>query len=88
MGREILYVVDTDVGHVRVLEHGSSAAHAAGEAVNVGFSPDDSLVFDTASETPDARRAGASAGMTDRPASLSDAAAAAVPSRSTGRTAR
>ena len=50
MGREILYVVETDVGHVRVLEHGSSAAHAAGEAVKIGFSPDDSLVFDAASE--------------------------------------
>ena len=48
MGREILYVVDTDVGHVRVLQHGSSATHAPGEAVNIGFSPDDSLVFDTA----------------------------------------
>ena len=33
MGREILYVVETSVGQMRVLEHGSSAAHAAGEAV-------------------------------------------------------
>ena len=50
MGREILYVVKTDVGHVRVLEHGSSAAHAAGEPVKIGFAPGDSLVFDTATE--------------------------------------
>jgi inositol-phosphate transport system ATP-binding protein len=50
MGREILYVVETDIGYVRVLEHGSSAAYAAGEPVNIGFSPDDSLVFDTATE--------------------------------------
>jgi inositol-phosphate transport system ATP-binding protein len=57
MGREILYVVATDAGHVRVLEHGSSAAHAAGERVNIDFSPADSLVFDTAAETlvPEAR---------------------------------
>jgi inositol-phosphate transport system ATP-binding protein len=50
MGREILYVVDTEVGHVRVLEHGSVAAHVGGEQVNISFSPGDSLVFDTASE--------------------------------------
>jgi inositol-phosphate transport system ATP-binding protein len=50
MGREILYVADTDVGQVRVLEHGSAAAHSAGEAVHIGFSPADSLTFDTASE--------------------------------------
>jgi len=41
---------ETDVGFLRILEHGSSAAHIAGEPVNIGFSPDDSLVFDTASE--------------------------------------
>ena len=51
MGREILYVVETDLGYMRVLEHGASAAHAAGEPVKIGFSPDDSLVFDTASES-------------------------------------
>ena len=44
MGREILYVVDTDAGYLRVLEHGSIAAHAVGEPVMIGFSPDDSLV--------------------------------------------
>jgi inositol-phosphate transport system ATP-binding protein len=51
MGREILYVVDTDAGYLRVLEHGSVAAHAVGEPVRIGFSPDDSLVFDAASQT-------------------------------------
>lgn len=51
MGREVLYVVKTDVGHVRVLEHGSSAAHAAGKPVSVGFASDDALVFDTATES-------------------------------------
>ena len=50
MGREILYVVETEIGHVRVLEHGSAPAHAAGEPVKIGFSPEDSLVFDVASE--------------------------------------
>jgi inositol-phosphate transport system ATP-binding protein len=50
MGREILYVVDTDAGYLRVLEHGSVAAHAVGEPVRIGSSPDDSLVFDTTSE--------------------------------------
>ena len=49
MGRETLYVVSTDVGLVRVLGHGASA-HAAGEPVRVGFAPEDSLVFDSASE--------------------------------------
>jgi inositol-phosphate transport system ATP-binding protein len=51
MGREILYVVDTVAGYLRVLEHGSIAAHAVGEPVRIGFSPDDSLVFDTACQT-------------------------------------
>jgi inositol-phosphate transport system ATP-binding protein len=50
MGREVLYVVSTDVGDLRVLGHGSSAAHAAGEAVMVGFAPGDSLVFDAPTE--------------------------------------
>ncbi|MCT7378639.1 ABC transporter ATP-binding protein [Chelativorans salis] len=50
MGREILYVVDTDVGHVRVLEHGSAAAHSAGEAVHIDFSPTEALLFRTSNE--------------------------------------
>ena len=43
-------VVDTDAGYLRVLEHGSITAHAVGEPVRIGFSPDDSLVFDAASQ--------------------------------------
>lgn len=50
MGREILYVVETDVGQLRVLGHGFSAMHAAGESVKISFSPDDSLVFDSGTE--------------------------------------
>jgi inositol-phosphate transport system ATP-binding protein len=50
MGREILYVVTTEAGLVRVLEHGSAPVHAAGEPVNVDFAPDDSLVFDNSTE--------------------------------------
>jgi inositol-phosphate transport system ATP-binding protein len=48
MGREILYVVETAIGTMRVLEQGSSASHSAGEEVKVGFSPEESLVFETA----------------------------------------
>jgi inositol-phosphate transport system ATP-binding protein len=50
MGREVLYVVETDAGHVRVLEHGTSAGRAAGELVRIDFLASDSLVFDTATE--------------------------------------
>jgi inositol-phosphate transport system ATP-binding protein len=47
MGREILYVVKTEVGYIRLLEQGSSARHPIGSPVRVGFSPSNSLVFDT-----------------------------------------
>ncbi|BCH22594.1 ABC transporter ATP-binding protein [Mesorhizobium sp. L-8-3] len=50
MGREILYVVDTGVGTVRVLVQGSSAAHSPGEEVKIGFAPENSLVFETAEQ--------------------------------------
>jgi inositol-phosphate transport system ATP-binding protein len=50
MGREILYVVETDIGYLRVLEHGSVAVHRVDEPVIIGFSPEDTLVFDTLSE--------------------------------------
>jgi inositol-phosphate transport system ATP-binding protein len=50
MGREILYVVETAVGAIRVLEQGSSAAHSIGEPVKVGFEPENSLVFETADQ--------------------------------------
>jgi inositol-phosphate transport system ATP-binding protein len=48
MGRETLYVVSTEVGHVRVLGHGE--ARGAGEPVHLDFDPGDSLAFDTATE--------------------------------------
>ncbi|KRD60971.1 ABC transporter ATP-binding protein [Ensifer sp. Root278] len=48
MGREILYVVETGMGAVRVLEQGSSAVHSTGEQVKIGFLPENSLVFETA----------------------------------------
>ena len=52
MGREILYVVDTDIGYLRVLEHGSVAAHAVNEPVSIAFSPDDSLVIPRDTDSP------------------------------------
>jgi inositol-phosphate transport system ATP-binding protein len=48
MGREVLYVVDTGIGYVRVLEQGSAAAYAIGAEVRIGFSAENSLVFDSA----------------------------------------
>ena len=39
MGREVLYVVGTDAGQIRVLEYGSATAHAIGERVHICFSP-------------------------------------------------
>ncbi|MEX0852857.1 MAG: ABC transporter ATP-binding protein [Bauldia sp.] len=50
MGREILYVVETDIGYVRLLEQGSNVAHAIGQPVKIGFLPSNALVFDTATE--------------------------------------
>ena len=44
-------VVKTDLSDVRVLKHGASAAHAAGELVKIDFLPDDTLVFDTNTES-------------------------------------
>jgi len=48
MGREVLYVVDTGIGYLRVLEQGSRAAHIIGEKVRIGFAAENSLVFDSA----------------------------------------
>jgi inositol-phosphate transport system ATP-binding protein len=47
MGREVLYVIDTGVGFVRLLEQGASARHSIGSAVRVDFSASNSLVFDS-----------------------------------------
>jgi len=50
MGRETLYLVASDLGALRVLEAGSQARHALGEAVSLGFDPEATMVFDRASE--------------------------------------
>ena len=47
MGREVLYVVDTGIGYVRLLEQGSAIAHNIGETVHVNFEKEQSLLFDT-----------------------------------------
>ena len=46
MGREILYVVDSCIGTVRVLEAGSVAAHRVGDQVKLTFSEGNTLVFE------------------------------------------
>lgn len=46
MGREILYVVDSGIGTVRVLEAGSIAALGVGDPVNLTFSEENTLVFE------------------------------------------
>ena len=46
MGREVLYVVETPLGLVRVLKSGSQAAHRIGEETRVAFDPENTLVFD------------------------------------------
>ncbi len=50
MGRETLYLVESDLGALRVLEPGSSARHRFGDSVAVAFDADATLVFDQASE--------------------------------------
>ena len=49
MGREILYVVESDLGRIRILQQAHGSAHPAGETVRIGFQPADSLVFQTES---------------------------------------
>ena len=57
MGREILYVVDSGIGTVRVLEAGSVAALGVGDPVSLTFSEENTLVFerDTGIRMADAR---------------------------------
>ena len=50
MGRETLYLVESDLGTLRVLEAGSSARHGFGDRVTVAFDADATLIFDRASE--------------------------------------
>jgi inositol-phosphate transport system ATP-binding protein len=56
MGREILYVVDTVIGTVRVLEGGSTATRRVDEQVNLEYLKENSLVFnrETGTRMPDA----------------------------------
>ncbi len=49
MGREILFVVDSCIGIVRVLEAGSVATHRVGEQVKLTFSERNTLVFERGS---------------------------------------
>ena len=50
MGRETLYLVETAMGGVRVLEGGAGVRFAAGEAVRIEFRPEDTLLFDRETE--------------------------------------
>ena len=50
MGREILYVCETPLGLVRVLETAASASHSIGTKTHFGFDKENTLVFDSASE--------------------------------------
>ena len=50
MGRETLYVVDTQLGTVRVLEGGTAERRTHGAAVRLAFESSDTLLFDTESE--------------------------------------
>jgi inositol-phosphate transport system ATP-binding protein len=50
MGRETLYLVESDLGALRVLEPGSIARHRIGAPVAVAFDADATLIFDRASQ--------------------------------------
>ncbi len=59
MGRETLYLVDSELGQLRVLEAGSAVRHRDGEPIAVAFDDGDTLIFDQTSErlVPDAHLA-------------------------------
>jgi inositol-phosphate transport system ATP-binding protein len=59
MGRETLYLVESELGELRVLEAGSTVRQRQGDQVALGFDPAAALVFDRASERllPDVRLA-------------------------------
>ena len=65
MGREILYVVDTGVGHMRVLEHGSSAGSRRGRGSAHRILGRPFAGLRRGERAPARGRAGAPAGMTD-----------------------
>ncbi|MCY4451713.1 MAG: ABC transporter ATP-binding protein [Immundisolibacterales bacterium] len=51
MGRETLYVADSPLGNIRVLESGAGARHAPGENLRIGFHPEHVLLFERGRET-------------------------------------
>jgi inositol-phosphate transport system ATP-binding protein len=59
MGRETLYLVDSELGQLRVLEAGSAVRHRHGDPVALRFDGASTLIFDQASERliPDAHLA-------------------------------
>ena len=50
MGREILYVCETPLGLVRILEAAATASHSIGTNTHFVFDMENSLAFDSASE--------------------------------------
>ena len=50
MGRETLYIVDSALGRLRVLEAGAEIHHAVGEAVHLQFDEADTILFDRQTE--------------------------------------
>jgi inositol-phosphate transport system ATP-binding protein len=50
MGRETLYLVESELGALRVLEAGSTVRHRIGEEVRLAFDPASAILFDQASE--------------------------------------
>lgn len=49
MGRETLYVAETALGPVRVLDTGTTVNYAIGTEVRIGFATKDTLLFDSSS---------------------------------------
>ncbi len=48
MGREILYVAESPLGLIRVLESGSQVNHRIGEETRIAFDPSNTLLFEEA----------------------------------------
>ena len=51
MGRETLYVVETTLGAIRVLDPAGGTHHPIGASVRVEFTAEDTLLFDGTKET-------------------------------------
>ena len=50
MGRETLYVVETPLGAIRVLDPARGTSHSIGASVRVEFTAEDTLLFDGSKE--------------------------------------